>query len=199
MLETGAANPQLDVSWHTAEDPRPRALQLRRILLPWATSKPAEPSSAERQLPELAGGNWKEGKKLFFSDPASCYKCHQIGGEGGKIGPDLSNLLHRDYASVMKDIIQPSAALNPDHLAYNVELKSGDVSNGIIVSEDANAVVLGLVDGSTTTIAKSTIQKIRPSAISLMPENLLQGLTQQQQRDLLTFLLIKPTSKTANN
>ena len=30
-LKTGGGAPQLDVSWHTAEDPRPRALQLRRI------------------------------------------------------------------------------------------------------------------------------------------------------------------------
>jgi len=56
-LETGAANPKLELTWHTAEDPRPRALQLRRILLPWATAKPSESSPAGRQIPELAGGN----------------------------------------------------------------------------------------------------------------------------------------------
>src|SRR5262245_25784438 len=114
----------LDVSWHTAEDPRSRALPLRRILLPWARPPEADTFESEPQAaPEIAGGNWKQGREIFFSDRAACFKCHTVRGEGGKIAPDLSNLIHRDYASVMKDIVQPSAAINPDAVAYNVHLK----------------------------------------------------------------------------
>ncbi len=189
-FSTGEGEPTLDVSWHTAEDPRPRALPLRRILLPWATPKVADaPGNAERRIPEIAGGDWQRGRSIFFGEPAACSKCHQVGGEGGKIGPDLSNLVHRDYASVLKDITQPSAALNPDHLAYEIELKDGDAISGVIVDGTSEAVVVGQVTGANLTVARSRIAGMKAASLSLMPEGLLQGLDARAQKDLLTFLL----------
>ncbi|HEX4646855.1 MAG TPA: c-type cytochrome [Verrucomicrobiae bacterium] len=189
-LATGASEPRLEVSWFTEEDPRPRPLPLRRILLPWAAPKAAEsPETFNRHVPEMAGGDWQRGRKIFFSEPASCSKCHQVGGEGGKIGPDLSNLTQRDYASVLKDIIEPSAAINPDHLAYNVELKDGDAVTGVILENTEENVVLGQITGQNITVARHRIASMKPSSVSLMPEGLLTHLSAQQQRDLFTFLL----------
>src|SRR5207249_1775736 len=112
--------------WHTADDSRPRALPLRRILLPWVTPQTDTlPSHTERTIPQIAGGNWLHGKRIFSGDQLACAKCHSIRGEGGKIGPDLSNLVFRDYDSVLRDIASPNATINPDHLSYNLELKNG--------------------------------------------------------------------------
>ena len=52
-------------------------------------------------------------------------------GRGGRIGPDLSNLIHRDYESVMRDVHAPSAAINPDYITYQVEMKDGRVLLGV--------------------------------------------------------------------
>jgi putative heme-binding domain-containing protein len=143
-------------------------------------------------IPEIEGGNLEDGKKIFFGDQASCFKCHTIFGQGGRIGPDLSNLPQRDYASVYKDITQPSAAINPDHIAYNVELKNGEGVTGVIVKDSGGSVVMGQVTGTDVTIKKSDISSMKPSSVSLMPEGLLQALTPQQQKDLLKFLLTEP-------
>jgi len=62
----------------------------------------------------LAGASWGRGRRIFLSDEAGCAKCHIAHGAGGEIGPDLSNLVHRDYASVLRDVTQPSFAINPD-------------------------------------------------------------------------------------
>jgi putative heme-binding domain-containing protein len=192
-LNTGHAHPSLEASWFTAEDPRPRSLPLRRILLPWARPATDEPlPPMDRQIPEIAGGDWQRGKKLFFSEQPGCFKCHQVAGEGGKIGPDLANLIYRDYASVLKDILEPSAAINPEHLAYNVELTDGGLETGVIVLETPEAITLGQVTGKSLEIARTRIAKVKPSSVSLMPEGLLKGLSNQQQRDLLTFLLTSP-------
>jgi putative heme-binding domain-containing protein len=145
-----------------------------------------------RQIPEIAGGNWQRGKKIFYSEQPGCFKCHQVAGEGGKIGPDLSNLIYRDYASVLKDIVEPSAAINPDHLAYNVELTDGGVETGVILSDSPEKLVLGQVTGRSIEIDRTKIVRAKPSAVSLMPEGLLKGFSAQQQRDLLTFLLATP-------
>ncbi|MGB0582640.1 MAG: heme-binding protein, partial [Limisphaerales bacterium] len=90
-----AAGANLQVSWFTAEDRRPRAFPLRRFKLPWAEPTDQGPVSYERHVEEIQGGDWNQGKQLFFSDQLACGKCHQVGGQGGKIGADLSNLVHR--------------------------------------------------------------------------------------------------------
>jgi hypothetical protein len=46
-------------------------------------------------------------------------------GEGVKVGPDLDNLIHSDYASLLKNISDPGAAINPDAVGYIVTLKDG--------------------------------------------------------------------------
>jgi putative heme-binding domain-containing protein len=192
-LATGRGGTALDVSWFTDEDPRPRALPLRRVLLPWATPATDEPPApAVRQIPEIAGGDWQRGKRIFYSEQPGCFKCHEVAGQGGRIGPDLSNLVYRDYASVLKDIVEPSAAINPDHLAYNVELADGTVETGVIVSDTPEKLVIGQVTGQSIEIPRNKIVRAKPSAVSLMPEGLLKGLSAGQQRDLLTFLLTSP-------
>lgn len=191
-LTTGTGESSLAVAWHTAEDARPRALQLQRVLLPWATPQTgAAAGPQERIIPEIAGGDWQRGQQVF-KGAAACFACHQVRGEGGIIGPDLSNLTHRDYASVLKDIVQPSAAINPDRIAYLVDLKDGTSITGMLLEDTAPAVVLAEVSGTKRTIAKSNIAGMKASAVSLMPEGLWQNLNDQQQRDLMTFLLTEP-------
>jgi len=194
FLTTAAdTEPALEVSWFTAEDPRLRALPLRRILLPWAKAAEALPATEpERVIPEIAGGHWLSGKRLFFSEPAACHKCHVVRGRGGRIGPDLSNLVHRDYASVMKDIVQPSAAINPDHLAYNVELKDGEPVSGVPAGGEGDELLLADATGRLTAVSRKQIVSMKPSAVSLMAEGLLNALAPSQVKDLLTFLLMPP-------
>jgi putative heme-binding domain-containing protein len=178
---------RLDVSWRTTEDPRPRALALRRVLLPWAR-KPEAPEPP-REIPEIAGADREAGRAIFYGPKAACFKCHAVGGEGGKLGPDLSNLPHRDYASVLKDIEQPSAAINPDHVGYAVRLKSGDVLSGVVAGEADGKLTLGTATGETVTVERASIAEIRPSTVSVMPEGLLKALSPAERRDLMGFLL----------
>ncbi len=191
---SGATAPSLDVSWTTAEDTRPRALPLRRVLLPWATPRADAPATpAARVIPEIAGGNWQRGRAVYMGEQAACSACHVAHGAGGVIGPDLSNLVHRDYASVLKDIVEPSAAINPDRIAYVIDLKDGTSMGGIVLEETPEAIVLGDAAGGQRTLPRATIAGMKASALSLMPAGLWQNLNAQQQRDLMTFLLTEPT------
>ncbi|HXG46944.1 MAG TPA: ThuA domain-containing protein [Methylomirabilota bacterium] len=184
--------PKLDVHWHTAEDARPRALALRRALLPWARPEADAPAAAATVAPELAGGNWLRGQRVFFGEQAACGKCHQVRGRGGRIGPDLSNLVHRDHASVLKDIRQPSAALNPDHIAYLIELNDGESLTGVLLADRPDEIEIGDASGRAIVIAKRNIRALRPSTVSLMPEGLDVALGSEVMRDLMTFLLTSP-------
>ena len=186
-IPTGRDEAKLHITWTTADDPRARPFPLRRFLLPWATSS-HEPAPLERNFPELAGGNWLRGRKLYFGK-ATCHVCHGINGEGGVVGPDLSNLIYRDLSSVIRDIREPGAALNPDHLAYQIALRDGNEFVAVVLAEERGTLRVGDASGVVKEIARANVRALTPLTTSLMPPALLDALTPAEQRDLLTFLL----------
>ncbi len=194
-LPTGPTEPTLTASFITTEDARPRPLQVNRFVLPWAHLQLTTNNEqlTNNDLPQLKGGDWLRGREIFFDNNAACYKCHAVNGQGSDLGPDLSNLIHRDYESVSRDIRQPSATLNPDYIASNVTLKSGQLVQGIVHNIDKDHFLLrGDAEFSKKPIATSDVKKIAPSPLSLMPTGILEALGEEKSRDLLTFLLTEP-------
>jgi putative heme-binding domain-containing protein len=59
---------------------------------------------------------------------------------------------------------------------------------GFLADEDKQAVVIRGIDGANVTIARAEIQEMKPTGFSLMPEGLMQGLEDQQIRDLFAYL-----------
>jgi putative heme-binding domain-containing protein len=192
-LATGGAAVKLPIGFTTNEDQRERPLPLRRFLLPWANTDfkalGKEPTSV--RPPELAGGSWARGHAVFFSDAAACHKCHAVHGRGGDLGPSLSNLIHRDYASVLRDIAQPSFAINPDHLTHIVRLHDGRTLSGVVRTVGAK-LRIGNNEGVVTEVAASAVERMAASAVSTMPDGLPQKLGPERMRDLMTFLLTDP-------
>ncbi len=189
-LSTDGGEVQLTCQFATAEDPSPRALPIRRFLVPWSATREvnlAQPS-ATPPIPELAGGSRARGAKVFFGEEASCAKCHGIDGRGGNLGPDLSNLRHRDYASVLRDIADPSFAINPDHLSSVVELKSGQVLVGIVRYEQ-DRLTIGDSTGREIAVNRAEIERVAPSPVSIMPAGLDKVIGPEKLKDLMTFLL----------
>src|SRR5262249_4442105 len=144
-----------------------------------------------RHVPELEGGSWARGRKVFFGEQAACGKCHTIRGQGGAIGPDLSNLVHRDYESVLRDIAEPSFAINPDFITYVASLKDGRVLTGPLRTE-GDRLLIGDVKGEVPPVPKSAVELLEPAAKSTMPEGLPKLLGPGPMKDLLTFLLTEP-------
>ena len=189
-LATGGST-ALDVTWTTREDDRPRALPLRRLLLPWAPLERRPQEMAKRDIPELKGGDWARGRALFHGETAKCGSCHKVGGRGGEIGPDLSNLVHRDYASVYRDIHSPGAAINPDYITHSVALFDGRVLQGVIRTEGDRLIVADTA-GRRTVVDRAEVEATAPSPTSIMPEGLDGAIGPERLRDLLTFLLTDP-------
>ena len=172
--------------------PSTSALALRRFLLPWAeqSTKPTELVD-NRDLPELEGGNWLRGEKEFFGTTANCAKCHTMRGVGGKIGPDLSNLPQRDYASVLRDVTQPSFAINPDYVSQTVLLADGRALAGTTRVDGDNLIVADQ-EGKETVVPRADVEELAHSPQSIMPEGLPKALGEERLRDLMTFLLVEP-------
>lgn len=193
-LRTGGSEFRgLTCSVSTNEDPRYRPLPLRRFLLPWVdpNAQSTSPDSAPVAIAELEGGSWSRGRKLFRSDRVGCFKCHNLHGEGGRIGPDLANLVHRDFHSVQRDILQPSFAINPDYIGHVVALNDGRVLTGVLRTEN-DQLLLGNDKGELTRLTEADIDTMQPARTSVMPDKLLEKLTPDETRDLMTYLLTPP-------
>ena len=187
---------RLDVSYHTDRDPRPRALGTRRFLVPFA--QPGARDLAPRAVPEVAGGNWAAGRALF-NGKATCATCHELRGEGARVGPELANLIHRDYASVLRDIADPNATINPDAVGYVVTMQDGTSIAGTRLGESVLELQIAQVGGAVAKLKKSGIAKTEPMSVSLMPPGLDQTLTSAELRDLMTYLLTSVPPRTASS
>ena len=194
-IQTGGSPiPELKVSVQTNEDSSLRPLQLHRFMLPWVDVNPKSSSTTQAaplKIAELEGGSWARGRKIFRSDAASCFKCHSVGGGGARIGPDLSNLVHRDYASVMRDVANPSFGINPDYIGHVIVLNDGRVLTGVLQT-DGDQLLLGDEKGTVTKLSESDIESITASKTSVMPTGVAQKLTADQMKDLITFLMTPP-------
>jgi len=191
-LKKWETRPEFHVTFATNEDKRQRQIALRRFLLPWAEQSAQSVEVVDnRSLPELQGGDWLRGEKEFFGTTANCSKCHTMRGVGGKIGPDLSNLPQRDYASVLRDVTQPSFAINPDYTSQTVLLADGRTLAGTTRIDGENLIVADQ-EGKETVVARKEVEEFAHSPQSIMPEGLPKALGEVRLRDLMTFLLVEP-------
>src|SRR4029434_6395440 len=103
-----------------------------------------------------------------------------------------SNLIHRDRESVLQDILQPSATINPDHAGSLVNLADGVSVSGLVRTADATKLALALPAGAHVEFPRAQGASIEPLKTSLMPNGLTENLDGGQVEDLLTFLLTNP-------
>ncbi len=120
---------------------------------------------------------------------ALCIACHQIGSEGGQIGPNLSGAGAMGLEAVLRNILTPNAAMEPGYRVYRVEMKNGDLIDAFFVSEDKDAVVIRQAGLPDRRLPKADIRSTQFIRRSLMPEGLLDGLQDQQVADLLAYLM----------
>jgi putative membrane-bound dehydrogenase-like protein len=130
-------------------------------------------------------GDGVRGATVF---EANCASCHAYLGRGHELGPNLSAYRAKATSDFLAAILDPNAAMDARFTVYDVELKDGRSLNGILTSESANSLVLGMAGGAKETILRSDIAKLRASPLSLMPEGLEAVLQPQDIADLIAFV-----------
>lgn len=140
---------------------------------------------------ELAGDPDKGGRLL---DPAgrlaSCFACHRIGGAGLDFGPALDGIGARlDARQILESLLMPSKSVAAASALWSVTLKSGGSRTGMIVSREAERLVLRSGPGVEETIAMDQVADLKPQLLSGMPEGLVDDLTPQEVADLVAWLV----------
>jgi putative heme-binding domain-containing protein len=137
------------------------------------------------------GRNFANGQRAFAA--ARCVLCHRFAGEGGATGPDLTQAAGRfGFKDMVEATIDPSKVVSDQYRASVVATTAGKVYTGRIVGESPDKLTI-LVDPEDSTkvveVPRKEIDETAPSKVSVMPEKLLNPLSQDEVLDLFAYIL----------
>jgi len=130
-------------------------------------------------------GDVAKGKMLFGQ---SCATCHTVAGQGGQIGPVLNGAGAMGVDGLLRAVLTPNAAMEAGYRTFRVELKDGDLVDGFLVSQDNDAIILRQPNAQDRRIAQDDVRRAAYTKTSLMPEGLLDSLSETDATDLLAYL-----------
>ena len=129
------------------------------------------------------------GERIFFHPKlATCSRCHRIDGRGQDVGPDLSSIGRTDRRPILESILQPSNTVAPHYVAWHLETADGKVQSGMLIHTQLDEYTYLDAKGERFKLKTGDLVEQRPLTTSIMPDGLLDRLTDQEVRDLLAYL-----------
>ena len=144
----------------------------------------AEALAAMRPALELEG-DATAGRAVFAE---LCARCHRMDGEGTELGPDLTDISRKSAETVLREIVDPNAAVEATFVGYSVELGDGRILSGILINETDDRLTVREAGGLDTEVLRKDIESLWTGGLSTMPEELEVGLELQAMADLLAYL-----------
>jgi putative membrane-bound dehydrogenase-like protein len=164
---------------------------------------PAPGKLDPKKLPPIAElakrrGNAENGRKLLLASVTSevmCLKCHTVRGQGGQIGPDLSMIGKKgSRENLFESILQPSKAIGDGYNSWKIDTLDGQTITGLLVQDSEKEVILRDANGKDYAIPAKDIDRRAKSLVSLMPENIVAALTEEQLVDVVEYLTTLQTA-----
>jgi putative heme-binding domain-containing protein len=138
------------------------------------------------RLVQSAPGNALAGRPIYQS---RCGSCHKLFDEGGNLGPELTGYDRSNLNDLLLNIIDPNADIREGYVNYHIITTDERTLVGTLTARSGETITIQPSGGEAITLHTDRIQEMQAQANSLMPERLLHGLTDQQMRDLFTYLM----------
>ena len=185
-----AAIPRRDVPPHVAR-------QLRRLVGTrfadvWG---PVEQVSTEERAYARYRGLLNESA-MKAANPVSgqavfnrtCGPCHQMYGQGGSIGPDLTGSNRANLEYLLSNVLNPNGEVQDAYKMVLVTTRDGRTFSGNVIAENDRQITLHVVGGDNAVVSKADIQAREVTAMSMMPPGLLDSLSDREAIDLVAYL-----------
>ncbi|HKQ36884.1 MAG TPA: dehydrogenase, partial [Verrucomicrobiae bacterium] len=121
----------------------------------------------------------------------TCFVCHKLHNEGADVGPDLTGVGRSTLDALLHNIIDPNEVVGHGYETTEVELKDGRSITGRIVEDTPSRLKLLASGPIEHIIARSDIEKLRTSELSLMPDGLEQ-MPDADFRNMVWYILNPP-------
>src|ERR1700677_1391248 len=134
---------------------------------------------------EQITGDSKAGRTLFFG-AAECSRCHMFGGQGGRLGPDLTRIVEeKNVTELRKDITQPNESLREGYRTAEVRTADGTAIRGVLKNEDPFWIQMMDEQERIHLLLKSELREVMHPQQSLMP---VPTLNPADVENLIAFL-----------
>jgi len=129
-------------------------------------------------------GDATKGKALF----ATCLACHKVSDTGGIIGPDLSGAGAMSTEALLHNILTPNAQMESGYYRHDIILKDGSKISGSLVEETTTQLSVQPIGTAVKIVPRGNISQHKITKSSLMPEGLIDHLSDEQIADLFTYI-----------
>lgn len=141
-------------------------------------------------LKQLPASNLTTGRVLFEKN---CAICHQIAGKGKKIGPNLDGIATRGLDRLLEDILDPNRNVDINFRSTTIITTAGKVHSGLMQPVSGNQTILIDSAGKEISIPTDQIEEKKTGGRSPMPTNFHETLNASQLKELVNYLLSKPS------
>lgn len=130
-----------------------------------------------------------EHGRVVFTGKGGCANCHSINNQGGRLGPDLSNVASVRAAPALKDsIVDPEGNATKNYNGIAVTLKNGKSLKGVARNRTNYSLQLQDAQGNLHLIDMADVAAMTLSKSSPMPKDYAKKLTAKEIDDVVAYL-----------
>jgi hypothetical protein len=146
--------------------------------------------------------NLAAGRRIFHhAQVGTCSKCHRHRGRGSVVGPDLSAVSNAGSPDrILRSILQPSRDVDPQYFPRMLITEDGHIFTGIMLRDGGGGnEVYRDNTGRERVFKTANIIERKELHTSMMPEGLVDTLTDRELRDLIAFMNEQPDRMLVTN
>ena len=141
----------------------------------------------------LRSGDPARGAILFHQPYMACTQCHRAGRQEHPLGPDMAKPRPEiGDAQIVESVLQPSNEIDKAFASVTVLTVEGEAVTGLIVSDEADRLVLRdvLQRGKLIVLREHEIEQQIRNSLSIMPAGQVNQLASRRQfLDLIRYLI----------
>ena len=142
-------------------------------------------------------GDPKRGKEIFFGK-GDCSACHTISGQGGYLGPDLTEHGATSSADAIRAEIVRTPRVPPmGYRTAALTTDRGERLEGLVRNEDNFSVQMQTKDGRFHFFKKTDLRSFERLDGSLMPADYRNRLSDGELNDVASYLMTTPAPDAA--
>lgn len=142
-------------------------------------------------MDDLKGRDLVRGKAMYAA--TLCQSCHTMQGEGGIVGPDLTQLGTRfSTKDILESTINPNAVISDQYASTIFYLSDGSSVLGKLTNEDKDKYYISqnpFDPQNVREIPKKDVTSKKLSEVSIMMPGLINRLNEEELKDLMAYLI----------
>jgi cytochrome c oxidase cbb3-type subunit III len=145
--------------------------------------------SLGRVAPETVPGNSQRGEELYRTK-GNCTQCHIIRGQGGSLGPELTEIgARRNAARLRASVLDPETTIPEGFLQVRLVTADGRRITGVRLDEDTFTIQLRDLNGRLYSFVKQDLKDLQKDSGKTPMPNFRAVFSATEADDLIAYLV----------